>query len=138
MEGTAMDAEHSSIAQTCLHAAHNGSLTFPEIVGKLIAAGFEGYTVDYRRNSQTYYLPDGDSIMLDMQPSSGRVASEFDADEIERLVRWAQANLADYSYVAFCEGVKAAGCAGYIVSFSGRRVVYIGRTAETHVEHFPN
>jgi hypothetical protein len=31
----------------------------------------------------------------------------------------------------------AAGCAGYIVSFLGRRVVYFGRTAETHVEHFP-
>jgi hypothetical protein len=48
-----------------------------------------------------------------------------------------QANPADYSYVAFCEKAKAAGCAGYLVSFLGRRVVYFGRTAETHVEHFP-
>ncbi|WP_293780352.1 hypothetical protein [Sphingosinicella sp.] len=31
----------------------------------------------------------------------------------------------------------AAGCAGYIVSFSGRRALYIGRTAEIHVEPFP-
>jgi hypothetical protein len=30
-----------------------------------------------------------------------------------------------------------AGCAGYIVSFSGRRVVYVGRTAEVHTEYFP-
>ena len=57
---------------------------------------------------------------------------------LERLVRWAQANPADYSYVAFCEKVKVAGCAGYLVSFLGRRVVYFGRTAETHVEHVPN
>jgi uncharacterized protein YbcV (DUF1398 family) len=132
-----MDAERISIAQTCLQAAHDGSLSFPEIVGKLIAADFEGYAVDYRRSTQTYYLPDGNSVMLDMQPSSGSVASEFDANEVERLVRWAQANPADYSYVAFCEKVKAAGCAGYLVSFLGRRVVYIGRTAETHVELFP-
>jgi len=34
--------------------------------------------------------------------------------------------------------VKAAGCAGYLVSFLGRRVVYYGRSAETHVEHFPS
>lgn len=132
-----MDAERISVAQTCLNAAHDGSLSFPEIVGKLIAAGFEGYTVDYRRNSQTYYLPDGDSVAMDMPPSAGRVAVAFDATEIERLVRWAQANPADYSYVAFCEKAKAAGCAGYFVSFLGRRVVYFGRTAETHAEHFP-
>lgn len=132
-----MDAEQVSIAEAGLHAAHDGSLSFPEIVGKLIAAGFEGYTVDYRRNSQTYYLPDGDSVTLNMQPSAGSVAAAFNALEIERLVRWAQASPADYSYVAFCEKAKDAGCAGYLVSFLGRRVVYFGRTAETHVEHFP-
>jgi uncharacterized protein YbcV (DUF1398 family) len=132
-----MDAERISIAETCLHAAHDGSLSFPEIVGKLVAAGFEGYTVDCRRNSQTFYLPDGDSVTMDMQPSAGNVAAAFDATEVARLVRWAQANPADYSYVAFCEKAKAAGCAGYLVSFPGRRVVYFGRTAEIHVEHFP-
>jgi uncharacterized protein YbcV (DUF1398 family) len=133
-----MDAERISVAQTCLKAAHAGSLSFPEIVGKLIVAGFEGYTVDYRRNSQTFYLPDGDSVMLEMQPSAGTVGPAFYPEKIERLVSWAQANPADYSYVAFCERVKVAGCAGYLVSFLGRRVVYFGRTAETHVEHFPS
>ena len=43
----------------------------------------------------------------------------------------------DYSYRGFCEKAKEAGCAGYLVSFLGRRVVYFGRTAETHVEHSP-
>lgn len=132
-----MDAERISIAQTCLDAAYDGSLSFPEIVDKLIGAGFEGYTVDYRRSSQTYYLPDGDSATMDMQPSAGSVAAAFDATEIERLVRWAQANPAGYSYAAFSEKAKDAGCAGYLVSFLGRRVVYFGRTAEIHAEHFP-
>ncbi len=49
----------------------------------------------------------------------------------------AQAKAAGYSYAGFCATVAAAGCAGYLVSFPGRRVVYFGRTAETHVEHFP-
>lgn len=132
-----MDAERIAIAETCLYAAHEGSISFPEIVDKLIAAGFEGYTVDYRRNTQTFFMPDGDSVVLDMRPASGIVAALFDAAEVERLVRWAQEDPADYSYVAFCEKAKAAGCAGYLVSFLGRRVVYFGRTAETHVELFP-
>jgi hypothetical protein len=74
---------------------------------------------------------------MDMQRSASNIAAIFDAAEVERLVRWAQANPVDYSYLAFCEKVKDAGCAGYLVSFLGRRVVYFGRTADTHVEHFP-
>lgn len=132
-----MDAEHIAIATTCLHAAHDGSLNFPEIVSRLIAAGFEGYAVDYRRNIQVFYLPDGDSHAVEMVQTPGRVATDFKAAEIERLIRWAQAGAADYSYSAFGEKAKSAGCAGYLVSFLGRRVVYFGRTAETHVEHFP-
>jgi uncharacterized protein YbcV (DUF1398 family) len=132
-----VNAEHTAIAKICLAAAHDGSLSFPEIIGKLVGAGFEGYTVDYRRNSQTYYLPDGDYLELDMPHSAGPVAAAFDSAGVEALVRWAQANGPDYSYVAFCEKVTAAGCAGYLVSFPGRRVVYYGRTAETHAELFP-
>jgi uncharacterized protein YbcV (DUF1398 family) len=133
-----MDAERISIAKTCLDAAHDGSLSFPQIVGTLIAGGFEGYLVDYRRNSQTYYLPDGDHADFPLEPSPVGVAAAFDALEVARMVAWAQSNAPDYSYAGFCERVRAAGCAGYLVSFSGRRVVYFGRTAETHVEHFPS
>ena len=132
-----MDAERIAVAKTCLDAAHDGSLSFPEIIGKLVTAGFEGYAVDYRRNTQVYYLPDGDNVELAMPQATGSVVAAFDGDGVEALVRWAQANGPDYSYAAFCEKVRAAGCAGYLVSFLGRRVVYYGRTAETHVELFP-
>ncbi len=133
-----MDADRYALAEACLNAAHDGSLSFPKIVARLIAAGFEGYAVDYRRGSQTYYLPDGDSATFELPAYPGQVAAAFDAGEVARLVRWAQSNAPGYSYAAFSEGAKAAGCAGYLVSFSGRRVVYYGRTAETQVELFPN
>jgi hypothetical protein len=42
-----MNSEQTSVARRCLDAAH-----FPEIVGRLIAAGFEGYAVDYRSETQ--------------------------------------------------------------------------------------
>ncbi len=133
-----MDAERIAVARSCLNAAHDGSLSFPEIVGRLMGAGFEGYAVDYRRNRQAFYLPDGDNIEFEMPHAAGQVASAFDCVRVEVMVRWAQTNGPDYSYQAFSEKVKAAGCAGYLVSFLGRRVVYFGRTAETHVELFPN
>ncbi|MGQ9370822.1 DUF1398 domain-containing protein [Azospirillum sp. A39] len=132
-----MDADRAAVAKTCLDAAHGGGMSFPELVGTLIGAGFEGYAVDYRRNSATYFLTDGDSVQLDMPPVGSRVAPVFDARGIAACVREAQANAPGYTYRGFCETVKGLGCAGYLVSFPGRRVVYFGRTAETHVEHFP-
>jgi len=132
-----MDAERNAIAKACLDAAYAGSLSFPEIVGKLMEAGFEGYAVDYRRGTQVYYLPDGDTVEFTTPHATGSVAEAFDRDGVEALVRWAQADGPEYSYPTFCKKVKAAGCAGYLVSFLGRRVVYYGRAAETHVELFP-
>ncbi|MDM9647648.1 DUF1398 domain-containing protein [Rhizobium sp. S163] len=133
-----MNAQQTTIAQTCLDGAYDGTMSFPEIVGTLIGSGFEGYTVDYRLNTTTYFLPDGDSVVLDNRPVEDMVALAFDAEGVGAQVRWAQANPPDYSYGAFCKNVKAMGCAGYMVSFPGRRVLYFGRTAETHVEHFPS
>ena len=132
-----METGFGAIAQRCLEAAYDGTLSFPEIVGTLIAAGFEGYAVDYRRNTTSYYLATGESVVLENRKSSGRVAAAFDAAGIAGQIKWAQANPPDYSYAAFCKNVKAAGCAGYIVSFPGKRVLYYGRTAETHLEMFP-
>jgi uncharacterized protein YbcV (DUF1398 family) len=132
-----MDAQRIAIAEKCLNAAYDGSMAFPDIIGTLINAGFEGYTVDYRRNTTTYYVPDGDSAVLSNRRSTEPVASQLDQSGIAAQIKWAQANSPDYSYTAFCKNVKALGCAGYIVSFSGRRVLYLGRTAEIHVEHFP-
>lgn len=132
-----MNADHAATAQHCLNAAYDGSMSFPAIVGKLIEAGFEGYAVDYRRSNQTYYLPDGDPIDLILPHADPAIAEMFDIVAVQALVRWAQADDPAYTYAAFCEKVMAAGCAGYLVSFIGRRVVYYGRTAETHIELFP-
>ncbi len=132
-----MDAQNIAVAESCLNAAYDNTMAFPDIVGTLIGAGFEGYLVDYRRHTTAYFLPDGDSVVLENRPSAGAVAPRFDSAGVAAQVKWAQANPSEYSYEAFCRNVKAFGCAGYLVSFVGRRVLYFGRTAETHVEHFP-
>lgn len=132
-----MDARQIATAKTCLSAAYDNLMPFPQIVGTLIGAGFEGYAVDYRRGTTTYFLPDGDNVVLENGVSDGAVAAQFDQAGVAAQIRWAQSGAPDYSYRAFCKNVKAFGCAGYIVSFLGRRVLYFGRTAETHTEHFP-
>ncbi len=124
-------------AQRCLDAAWEGTMDFPSIVGTLIAAGFEGYDVDYRRGTSTYFHATGESVQLRSPRLAGTVAAGFDASRVASAVREAQQQVPGYSYAGFNTTVQAAGCAGYMVSFLGKRVVYFGRTAETHVEHFP-
>jgi uncharacterized protein YbcV (DUF1398 family) len=132
-----MDAHLVRIARSCLEAAEDNSMTFPQIVGKLMRAGFESYAIDFRRATATYYRADGDSVALETHRNETPVAAALDKDAIQSAIREAQQLVPDYTYKGFCEKVRAAGCAGYIVSFSGRRAVYFGRTAETHVELFP-
>jgi uncharacterized protein YbcV (DUF1398 family) len=130
--------EHQkTIARFCLSAAESGDKTFPEIVETLMRGGFESYTVDFRRAAATYYLPDGDSVELPSHKTELPVAADFDTAIVKAAIREAQQLVPGYTYQGFCRKVVAAGCAGYIVSFSGRRALYFGRTAETHVEHFP-
>jgi uncharacterized protein YbcV (DUF1398 family) len=127
----------TSTAQGCLDAAYAGAMDFPSIVRALMGAGFEGYDVDYRRGTSTYFLASGESVQLTLPTSDTKVVAEFRAGDVERAVREAQTKAPGYTYAGFGAKVKAAGCAGYMVSFLGKRVVYFGRTAETHVEHFP-
>jgi len=132
-----MDAKQQAIAQQCLTGAESGTMTFPQIVGALLEAGFEGYQVDLRLAQASYYLPDGRGIELATHRSAVAIAAGFDLGAVQAAIRAAQALAPGYTYQGFCDQVKRAGCAGYLVSFLGRRVLYFGRTAETHVEHFP-
>jgi uncharacterized protein YbcV (DUF1398 family) len=133
-----MKAEQVAIAERCLSAAETGSMTFPQIVGDLMQAGFESYAVDFRRGVVVYYLVDGDAVQLPAPAVAGAVAAHFDRPTIESAIREAQSLASDYTYLGFCEKTRAAGCVGYVVSFLGRRAVYSGRSGENHVEMFPS
>lgn len=132
-----MNDHQISTARACLAAAENDSMAFPEIVGALIDAGFESYAIDYRRATATYYLPDGDSVVLDSHRADTVIGAAFDVAAVQAAIREAQQLVPGYTYKGFSAKVMAAGCVGYVVSFAGKRAVYFGRTAETHVEFFP-
>lgn len=133
-----MDDHKKSVAKACLEGAAENTMTFPQIVGILMQEGFEGYAIDFRRARATYYMPDGDSIEVPTHGIDVAIAAAFDTIGVQSAIKEAQQLVPGYTYLGFCNKVALAGCAGYIVSFTGRRALYIGRTAETHVEHFPD
>jgi uncharacterized protein YbcV (DUF1398 family) len=126
------------IARDCLEAAETGTMTFPRIVGALADAGIESYRIDFCRAVATYYQADGTVFELSAPFAPFAVAKAFDAAAVAVAIRAAQTQAESYTYPGFCRTVTAAGCAGYLVSFSGRRALYVGRTGETHVERFPD
>lgn len=132
-----MNVDLQNIALAAMRGAETGTLSFPEIIGKLLEAGFEGYAIDYRRETATYYLPDDDSVQYETHHTPTPVAALFDTAALQAAIREAQADASGYTYKGFCAKAKAAGCAGYLVSFPGRRATYFGRTGETHTERFP-
>jgi len=133
-----MDDQKKSVAKVCLEGAEGNTMTFPQIVRTLMQEGFEAYAIDFRRALATYYMPNGDSVEVPTHKIDVPIAPDFNAVHIQAAIKEAQQLVPGYTYRGFCKKIAAAGCAGYIVSFPGRRALYIGRTAETHVEHFPD
>ena len=132
-----MHMSWKDIAHATLNGAESDEMTFPQSVQMLMQAGFDGYAVDYRRSTRTYYMLDGQTLELEMPRTEAPVAERFDADMVKTAIREAQQLVPGYTYRGFCEKVVKAGCAGYMVSLLGKRVLYFGRTGETHTEYFP-
>jgi len=130
-----MDAAIKSVIVDCTRASDAGTLRFPDIVGRLVAAGVERYHADLVRAEKTYYLPSGESEVVPDAALQVAPALAFAAAGVDAAVRASQAGSIDYR--EFCRRIAAAGCTGYFVSLAGRRAVYYGRTGETHVEPFP-
>jgi uncharacterized protein YbcV (DUF1398 family) len=132
-----MTKNWNDLARATLEGSESGTMTFPQTLRILMDAGFDGYAVDFRRSTRTYYMPNGETIELETVPTPTPVAESFDGSVVREAIREAQVLVAGYTYKGFCAKVAGAGCAGYVVSLLGRRVLYYGRTGETHTEYFP-
>ena len=131
-----MQTDILSVLKDCTSGSDEQRLSFPQVVGKLMAAGLERYHADLQRSEKTYFLPTGQSYLLPTHTISETPAPQFSAEEVAAAVREIQAG--KIQYIRFCEDIMRAGCVGYIVSLSGRRAVYYGRSGETYVEPFPS
>lgn len=130
-----MNAEQTQVMQGCARGALSGELNFPEILSRLAQIGVERYHADYCRQEITYYLADGNSLVVATLHPSHAIAAGFSASVVEVAVRQSQRN--EHTYLEFIQKTMAGGCVGYIVHITGRRVIYFGRNGDMHVEHFP-
>ncbi len=130
-----MNAEQAQVIQGCAKGALTGEIAFPEIVDRLGQIGVERYHADYSRQELTYYLADGDSMVVATPHPSHATATGFSESAVEAAVRKSQRN--EHTFLDFIRQTMAAGCVGYFVQITGRRVIYFGRNGESHVEHFP-
>ncbi|MDO9118529.1 MAG: DUF1398 family protein [Nitrospira sp.] len=117
-------------------AALDGSIPFPEIVGKLIANGVEYYHVDYATGSFTFYSASGAAVVAPLAfeklPS---ISGDFDVGALKAAILDSQQH--GQKFRAFCERAIQAGVQGYIAYLRGKRVTYFGRQGDQHTEWFP-
>lgn len=134
-----MNDDVKAVLQDCTNASSEERTTFPEVVAALAAVGVERYHTDLVRGETTYYipghLPGGESERVPGKPASGHPAAVFSAAGVADSVRAIQTGTIRYR--EFCERVMQAGCVGWMVFLAGKRVVYYGRTGDSHVEWFP-
>jgi uncharacterized protein YbcV (DUF1398 family) len=111
-------------------------MSFPEVVGQLLAAGVEYYHVDYVGLRKTFYSADGDAVVTSINyeglPS---VAGDFDVAALRVDIRDSQLN--GQNYRDFTRRAMTAGVQGYFAFLRGKRVTYFGRQGDQHTEWFP-
>ena len=108
-----------------------GRLQFSQVVGLMVVAGVESYTVDYRSGRATYYPRDGTPLDLALDTPEMPIPAILRA-----AIAGSQRGVV--MYPQFKRLSMAAGCIGYTVWIDGRHVSYYGRRGEVHVEKFPD
>jgi len=133
-KGVVMNAEFGCVAERCTADSDASRMSFPQVVGKLMDAGVERYHADLICSEKTYFLPTGESRVIPNEDIRRAPAAEFAAPSVEAAVKAIQKGEIDYR--TFCERVLDAGCVGYHIYIAGRRVIYYGRTGDSHTEYF--
>ncbi|MEJ2794550.1 DUF1398 family protein [Iodobacter sp. LRB] len=114
----------------------SGGVPFPEIVGRLIAEGVEYYHVDYVRLQFAFYGIDGGVVVAPLTIEGlPEVASELDGPQLRAAILDSQQNNQPFS--RFSVRAMEAGVQAYYAFLRGKRVSYLGRNGDCHVEWFP-
>jgi len=124
-----------AVMKECKELSLAGKIPFPEVVRRLHEVGVERYHVDLTRDETTYYLPCGESHVFATGASRDPIAEPFDGAAVEGAVRAIQRG--EIIFPEFLRQIMTAGCVGYFTQIAGRRVQYVGRTGDMHVEPFP-
>lgn len=114
----------------------DGSVPFPEIVGRLLSNGVEYYHVDFVTCSFTFYGASGEAVVAPLLlPNLPPIAEVLDAAALRAAIVDSQQH--GQKFPAFCVRATGAGVQGYFAFLKGKRVCYLGRLGDHHVEWFP-
>jgi len=118
------------------HASHAGNVSFPEFVGTLIEQGVEYYYVNFITMQTSFYSSEGSVVSVPLQfESLPTVSADFDAQGLKAAILDSQNN--SQSYRQFSERAMQSGVQCYFAFLRGKRVIYIGRQGDQHIEWFP-
>lgn len=126
---------NASIIQATLQKTLNGQITFPQVVGTLLAEGVESYHVDLVRHEYRYYHSSGENFVDTVDLGYNKAQMQFSADGVKAAIKASQAG--EIKYKEFMDRILNAGCVFYVAYLSGKKVSYFGRNGEVHVENFP-
>jgi len=123
------------IAETA-RATLAGVISFPEVVGQLLATGVEYYHVDYVAAQKTFYSSDGETVVTPITYEElPPVAANFDLEKLRAAILDSQRH--GQKYRDFTGRAMEAGVQGYFAFLRGKRVIYFGRQGDQHTEWFP-
>ncbi len=125
----------TKVIEETLRETEAGRKTFPECVKALLEVGVESYLVNFARMEKSSYGVNGETHVQKMSLAASPIADTFSNDEVIAAIRGAQRD--EIRYPEFVKRAKAAGVEAYWAYLTGRRVVYLGRKGEIHVEEFP-
>lgn len=130
-----MNTEQIAAVEQCAARSLAHEIDFAKVLRTLAKAGVERYHADYCRGELTYYWPTGQSHVVAASHAAAPLGDPFVAHDVEASVR--QSQRGEHTYADFVRKTMAAGCVGYFVQITGRRVSYFGRRGECHEEIIP-
>lgn len=126
---------NTALIEQAAQAATAGTLPFPTVVERLVAAGVEYYYIDYVQRLQTCYSAAGETHVVSLGFEVPAVAETFDVSALVAAIRDSQ--LRGQKFPDFSVRAAQAGVQGYTAYLRGKRVVYSGRQGDQHIEWFP-
>jgi uncharacterized protein YbcV (DUF1398 family) len=126
---------NSELFQEVIKGAFDNTLSFPEVVGRLLKAGVASYHVDMIRAENRYYFESDETFVSTVPFQHAKAAESFSAEKVAGAVKAIQQG--KINYMEFVDQIMAAGTVYYIAYLTGKQVIYFGRKGEFHIEKFP-
>lgn len=135
-ETQTIDPKTIEVLEECSRRSAAESITFPEVVQKLIGVGVEFYYADLYQHTRTYYFPSGEAYTSHHPELPNHLVSDrFSAEGVSAALKTIQRG--EIQYREFLRLIQAAGTATYSVYIAGKRAIYTGRQGDTYTEWFP-